>query len=177
MSAASYRLMQGVRALTAFARPLDDAPARQCLTPAQMALFKRLNRSEQLHSLAVWRAVCAQADSTPRALAAAALLHDVGKTRYPLQVWQKTIVVLVRQFARPWYARWAQGNPLNLWTRGFVVNAHHPSWGAQMVAEADEEVDALLVWLIAHHADPLEQHVGHPQVELLRRLKAADDAH
>jgi len=177
MSAASYRLMQGVRALTAFARPLDDTPARQSLTPAQMVLFKRLNRSEQLHSLAVWRAIHAQADSTPRALAAAALLHDVGKARYPLRVWQKTVVILVRKFARPLYCRWIQGSPLNLWTRGFVVNAHHPAWGAQMVAEADGGADALLVWLIAHHADPLERHATHPHVDLLRRLKAADDAH
>ncbi len=175
MSAATYRLMQGVRALTAFARPLDDTPARQCLTPAQLALFKRLNRSEQLHSLAVLRAVYAQADSTPRALAAAALLHDVGKARYPLRVWQKTVVVLVRKFARPLYTRWTQGDPTHLWTRGFVVNAQHPAWGAQMVAEA--EGDALLVWLIAHHADPLDRHAAHPHVGLLRRLKAADDAH
>lgn len=175
MSAAVYRFMQGVRALTAFARPLDDAPARLILSPAQMALFKRLNRSEQMHSLAVLRAVQAQADTTPPALAAAALLHDVGKARYPLRVWQKTIVVLVRKFARPLYRRWAQGDPQNVWARGFVVNMQHPAWGAQIVEQAGG--DALLVWLIAHHADPLEMHAAHPHAALLRRLKAADDAH
>lgn len=167
-------MTQGVRALTAFARPVDDALAQAYLTPAQFTLFKQLNRSEQLHSLRVLRAVRTQDAHTPPDLAAAALLHDVGKARFPLRVWQKTLVVLARNFTPALYRRWAHGSPRHFWTRGFVVNRDHPRWGADMVAAAGGS--DVLVWLVAHHADDLDKHAAHPHAALLRRLKAADDA-
>src|SRR5215213_6736056 len=97
---AIQRLRQGIRALFAFTQPVDFDLAASYLTPAEMALFRQMRRSEQLHSLNVLRTVLAESAAAqqfvPPELAVAALLHDVGKSRYPLAVWQKTIAVLVR---------------------------------------------------------------------------------
>lgn len=170
---AVYRFRQGVRALFAFARPVDDTLAARTLPPAQLALFRQLRRGEQLHSLAVLRAVLAQGD-TPPALATAALLHDVGKIRFPLAVWQKSAAVLVRAFLPSWFRRWSDGDPRRFWQRPFVVYVHHPRWSADLLAQTHAEPDA--VWLAEHHADDAELWRDHPLYTLLKRLQAADDA-
>ncbi len=170
--AAANRLRQGVRALIAFTHEVDYALAGAYLNPAQLALFKQMKRSEQLHSLNVLRGVMAQGD-VPHDLALAALLHDVGKTRYPLAVWQKTVAVIFRRLSPARFVAWSACDPRHLWYRPFVVSESHPRWGAELVAATGASERAL--WLIAHHADPLRERTAHPHAPLLARLKRADD--
>lgn len=169
-----YRLRQGGRALFAFAQPVDAALARQTLSPAQFVLFCRLSRSEQLHSLNVLRSVLAQAAHTPHDLAAAALLHDVGKSRYRLATWQKTLGVLIKKFAPALYKRWSQDDRLTFWRAPFVIKRHHAAWGADMLRAMD--TPPRVVWLVQHHDKRLDKYADHPDAPLLARLKAADDA-
>ncbi len=172
MNSAVYRIGQGIKALFAFSQPVDVELAARYLSPALMNLFNRFDRGEQLHSLAVLRDVLAVGE-TPDDLAMAALLHDVGKTRYPIGVAQKSLVVIVRALMPTLYQRWGQGNPLNLWQRPFVVYEQHPAWSAELLAQAGAGEAAQ--WLAAHHADPLDQWRGHEHVDLLRRLQQADN--
>jgi hypothetical protein len=169
-----HRIKQGGRALLAFAQPLDIALVQQTLSPVQMTLFQSLQRAEQLHSINVLRDVLAQADSTPHDLAAAALLHDCGKSRYALAIWQKTLVVLVRTFIPPLEKLLRREDRLTFWRAPFVVQQYHPAWGAQMLTEIG--ASPRLIWLVAHHGDPLAQWQDHPDIDLLARLKKADDA-
>lgn len=170
---AVYRVRQGLRALFAFARPIEADAARTWLTPDELALFNRLQRGERLHCLNVLGALLAQHGRTPRALAAAALLHDVGKIRYPLHLWQKTLVVLARTFVPPLYHRLAAANPEGWLARPFVVYERHPAWSAEYAAQAGSNDDT--IWLCAHHADPAGQWRDHPLYPLLVRLQQADD--
>lgn len=158
----------------AFAQPLDEALVQQTLSPTQMAVFRPLRRAEKLHSINVLRDVLAQADSTPPDLAAAALLHDCGKSLYALRTWHKTLVVLVRAFMPSLAKHLSQEDRLTFWRASFVVRQYHPAWGAQMLS--DIGASPRLIWLVAHHADPLEQWQDHPDMTLLARLKKADDA-
>ncbi len=167
------RLRQGLRALLAFSRPVDRHLAAAFLSPDLLALFDRLQRSEQLHSLNVLRTVLAQGP-TPPDLAAAALLHDVGKSRCRLAVWQKTLAVLVRAFAPGRFRRWADSDPARRWAQPFAVAVHHPAWGAEMLAAAG--ASETTVWLAAHHADDPARWAQHPDIYLLQRLQRADDA-
>jgi hypothetical protein len=171
--AAAQRLKQGLRALLAFSRPVDWDLARTTLSPELLTLFQRLKRSEQLHSLNVLRGVLAQGDA-PHDLCVAALLHDVGKTRYPLAVWQKTFAVLLRAFAPALFKRWSTtGSPANPLQRPCIVSVQHPAWSAEMVAEIGASETA--IWLIAQHSEPAERWAQHPATPLLRRLQQADD--
>lgn len=171
--AAVQRFRQGLRALLAFAQPVDEVLASEYLPPKQLALFKSMRRSEQLHSLNVLRLLLAQGP-TPPDLATAALLHDVGKSRYPFPVWQKTMVVLVRAFAPAFFRRLSAGDEHRFWVRPFAVSARHPAWSARMLAAAGASERA--IWLVEHHADSTALWDGHPHLHLLKRLKAADDA-
>lgn len=169
----TYRLRQGLKALVAFSQQLDLELAAKYLSPNLLELFKGMNRDEQLHSLNVLRHVLAQG-TTPADLSVAALLHDVGKSRYPIRVWQKTLAVMVRTIWPDCYNRWSAGSPLNLWQRPFVVYERHPAWSGEMVAAAGGTATAQ--WLVTHHADDSALWDKHPAIELLRRLQAADDA-
>jgi hypothetical protein len=168
------RLRQGVRALLAFSQPVDLDLAAQYLAPDLLALFRQMQRSEQLHSLNVLRSVLAQG-TTPRDLAVAALLHDVGKARYPLRVWQKTLVVLVRAGFPAVFERWSHGSLDSLIQRPFVVYAEHPAWSAELIAAAGASPASR--WLVQHHADRLTEMNDPLYSEWLLRLQQADDAH
>ncbi len=175
MTVVVYRLGQGLRALASLLLPLpvETTLAEQHLTPEEFALFRRLKRSEQQHSLRVLRTVFAQADETSPALAAAALLHDVGKIRYPVDLFGKTLPVLVKIVLPERVTRWSHGDPANPLIRPFVTYFHHPAYSGELLQAAGSHPD--VVWLAAHHADAPDCWGGHPLLPLLIRLQAADD--
>lgn len=169
---AAYRIRQGLQAIFAFAQPVELPLAAQYLTPELLSLFSQMRHNEQLHSLNVLRDVLATG-TTPPDLAVAALLHDVGKSRYPLRTWQKTLVVIARKFTPKLFERWSKGNPANLWMRPFVVYIEHPTWSAEMIAVAGASETA--IWLVAHHQEAASRWSSHALASLLQRLQQADD--
>ncbi|MCA9893353.1 MAG: hypothetical protein KC615_10235, partial [Anaerolineae bacterium] len=98
MAAITYRIKQGLRALFAFSTGVDYDLVRKYLSTPEYELFQTMAHAEQLHSVHVLRSVLAQSPETTPELATAALLHDVGKARYHLAVWQKTVSVLAEKF-------------------------------------------------------------------------------
>ncbi len=168
---AAYRLQQGLRALGSWLRPVDDAAAARYLSPPLYALYRQMRRSERLHSLRVLRALLAEGHTQPDLLAAA-LLHDVGKSRHPFSLPEKMLVVLVKAFAPRRYARWGRSTPRG-WLRPFAVSLQHPAWGAEMVEQAGGS--SLTVTLIRHHADPPPFTLPEETARLLDLLQAADD--
>ncbi len=165
------RLRQGLRALTAWTRPVDEALAETVLTEAQLALFRRMRRGERLHSLNVLRTVRA-AGHQEHDLLVAALLHDSGKTIAPFYLHERVLVVLARRFLPALYRRWARGEPRG-WTRPFAISARHPEWSAELVAAAGGSARA--VELCRRHAEPVAGPPGGETERLLAILQAADD--
>jgi len=176
---AKYRLTQGLRALTAFRETPDVQMAARFLSQPQLALFRGLPLMEQRHALNVLNDALAQPIPTDDSralddLAVAALLHDCGKARYRVRVWQKTLPVLIHKLSPRLFDWMAARNPKNPFWRGFAVKAHHPAWGAQVASELGVSERAL--WLITHHQDQPEQWDSHSHAALLRALQTADDA-
>jgi hypothetical protein len=167
---AAYRFRQGLRALGSWLRPVDDARAEAYLSPALYALYRKLRRSERQHSLRVLNSLIAAGHSDPDLLAAA-LLHDVGKTRTHFLLPEKVLVVLVKAASPALYRRWGSGSARG-WRRPFAVSVQHPAWGADMVADAGGS--ALAVEIIRRHAEtsPGDQTRA---AGLLRALQAVDD--
>jgi hypothetical protein len=165
------RFRQGIRALTAFARPVDLDLAERTLSPELFALFKQMRRTEQQHSLNVLRALQGWGYGDP-ALMVAALLHDVGKSRYPLFLWDKVIVVLARSAAPNRVRAWGTGDP-NTWRRPFVISAQHPTWSAAMVTAAGADPTATTLIAIHQRYDYVPDD---PSVAvLLKALQKADN--
>jgi hypothetical protein len=171
-----YRLRQLWESL--YARPTapDLALALDVLAPPLMALFLRLQPSEQAHSLRILCQLLEQGENHPDLLVAA-LLHDVGKSRYPLHVWERILIVVGKALLPKQARRWGQGQPRG-WQRAFVIAEQHPAWGAEMAGEAG--ASSLTVSLIRYHQEnspPLEHLAGTPPIEnlLLYRLQYLDD--
>ena len=168
----AYRVRQFWHAIFARPTPEDLSLARSVLTAPQMLLFEQLQPSEQVHSIRICQQLVAQGDTQPDLLVAA-LLHDVGKSRYPLQPWDRALIVLAGA-AFPAKSRiWGQGPPRG-WQRAFVVAQQHPAWGAEMAAGAG--ASPLTVSIIRRHQDSIPPPNGRDgSCELLARLKNLDE--
>lgn len=167
-----YRLGQFWRALTA--APLSSMAQQEVaaiLNAGEASLFDRLDAAGQWHSYQVF---CTLRDAgyTQPDLLVAALLHDVGKTRCPLSLVERAVIVLAQAIWPGKTAAWGQGEAVR-WRRPFVVKAQHPTWGAEMAQAAGST--PLAVALIRRHQEPLPAIAYSAEDSLLRRLQWADD--
>jgi hypothetical protein len=162
----AYRARQFWLALTSRSATLSAGRLAPFLSPAQQALFRRLQPSEQAHAFLVLQRLQEAGQNDPDLLTAA-LLHDVGKTVVPLALWERVLIVLARRLLPGRVVAWGTGQPQGL-RRAFVVAARHPDWGADLAAAAGASPRA--VDLIRRHqqADPAGDL-------LLAALQAADD--
>jgi hypothetical protein len=131
---AYWRTRQGLRAMTAFLRPIDYQVVEEVLTPELLALFKRMRASEQHHCIRVMVALREWGYTDPDLLTAA-LLHDVGKARYPLTLFGRSAAVVIPAIAPQLAQRWKDGEPRGL-QRPLVIAYHHPEWSAQDMSAA-----------------------------------------
>jgi len=175
-----YRARQFWYALGAAPTPTGLEQVRSILNPAQMALFCRMQASEQAHALRVMEQLRGQGPVYPDLLVAA-LLHDVGKTCHPLHVWERVIIVLVkalfparaRQLGQTNYPAGAVSYPA--WRWPFVVAEQHPEWGADLALEAG--VSNLTAALIRRHQNYSSVKMVNLEDQLLLQLQAADNDH
>jgi hypothetical protein len=164
------RLKQGLAALTAGFRPVDEAAVRAVLNEQLFRLFGRMTRSEQQHAIRVMKRVQVAGHSEPDLLVAA-LLHDAGKSRYGLNLFERTAVVLLRKMLPRQAAAWEAGEPHG-WRRAFVIRAKHPQWSAEDMAVAGASARACE--LARRHQDPPIDPSGDAFERLLQALQQAD---
>jgi len=143
----AYRASQFWKALQS--RPTSEqlAEARSILTPELMALFLTIQPGEQAHSLKIMEELEQQGQNNPD-LQVAALLHDVGKARYPLRVWERIEIVIAKACLPTQVKGWGAAQPKG-WKRPFVIAAQHAVWGAEAAAAAG--ASPLTVELIRRH--------------------------
>ncbi len=166
------RFMQGIRAIFAFALPVDQQAAAEVLSPELFDLFCRMRRSEQIHSLRMMKALRDAGHDQPDLLTAA-LLHDVGKSRLRLTLVDRVLIVFVKYGAPEVFTRWSAGEPVG-WRRRYVVGARHAEWSAEdMLAAGASERAANLA---RRHMDEIGA-VGSEEDRLLLLLMQADEEH
>ncbi len=167
-----YRIRQAWDHLSA--EPLAasaQSEIQTVLTPGEWALFQHFSDSDQCHSYAVYQTLKTAGHTHP-SLLKAALLHDIGKSRMPLSLANRTAIVVASRLWPGRAERWGEGSA-ETWQRPFVVKRMHPAWGAEMAAVAG--CDPLTLNLIARHQDPLPDPLQTEEDELLRWLQWADD--
>lgn len=167
-----YRVGQFWRGLVGGALSAEaTAEIAACLSPAELRLFQRQRPADQRHAYRVMRTLVVSGERRP-ALLAAALLHDVGKSRCGLPIWGRVAIVLAEKFAPALADAWGEGQPTG-WRRPFVVRAQHADWGADMAAAAGSP--PLLVGLIRSHQSVPPAGDNSAEASLLRRLQWADN--
>lgn len=167
-----YRLRQLWQLGTS--RPLPPAAWEaigSVLTPAEVDVFRRYAPADQRHAYGVLRVLRAAGHDHPDLLAAA-LLHDVGKTRCRPRAWERVLGTVAERLFPGWIERWGTGEPRG-WRRPFVIRAQHAAWGAEMAAAAGSS--PLTVDLIRRHQDKAAASGKGETAVLLRQLQAADE--
>lgn len=170
-----YRVRQFWNTVTANpSQELLDETA-EVLSPQLLQLFQRMQPAEQKHSLNVYKKLCT-AGETNRDLLIAALLHDVGKIKFPLHVWERVEIVLLKKLAPGKAAAWGTLQPVG-WRKPFAVALKHPDWGADLAEQAG--ASPLTVSLIRRHQEKDELDsaaiANDPEKRLLRQLQIYDN--
>jgi len=146
-----YRVRQFWHAWRATPARQDLDQASKVLTHKMMALFLKLDDSEQAHSLSILNKLRADRETNVD-LMAAALLHDIGKSRYPLKIWDRVLIVLAKNLIPGCVNIWGQAEPKG-WKLPFVVAEQHAAWGAEMAAKSG--ASPMTVALIRRHQEPI----------------------
>lgn len=171
-----YRVGQFLRHLVVRESDVDLDPARRTLSAEALALFRRMPAGDQRHALEVLARLRARGPVADD-LAAAALLHDVGKALAgPAPPW-RAVVVLAGRRGRGVLRRLASPRATS-WRYPLYVALHHAALGAQLCERAGCSQGVVrLVHL--HDVDPgaVDDAAGTPELARhLAALQAADDA-
>jgi hypothetical protein len=170
----AYRVQQFWKYTRPASPELDEI--RPLLSPAEIELFLRMQPAEQAHSLEVSRRLI-QRGKVDEDLQVAALLHDVGKSRFHLQVWDRAWIVLTNAIlprrVQEWGNRSGGLDGALPWQRPFIVAWQHPAWGAELAAAAGCSPRAIS--LIRRHQDKEPLHLEIEEDLLLAELQAVDD--
>lgn len=175
-----YRTRQFWQALSIGSSQEDKELAAEILTLSQLELFQQMHKSEQNHSLRVLKELRSQGEDNID-LQAAALLHDVGKIKVPLRLWERVLVVVARAICPGCVEKWGaagENEPLDGlgWRRAFVVAEKHPAWGAELVSQRGGS--ELAVALVARHQELLSpdgKDINSIEDRLLHKLQAVDN--
>jgi hypothetical protein len=172
-----YRTRQFWQAISTRSSQVDIELVSSILSPSQLELFQQMQASEQTHSQRVLRELIINGE-TNTDLQIAALLHDVGKIRAPLRLWERVMLVLVKSICPACVKRWGQlrngETPSGLgWRRAFVVSVQHPRWGAELADQCGSSW--LTVELIGRHQEQLVLSGNSMEDSLLRKLQAVDN--
>ena len=171
-----WRIRQFVRAVFAHVDADEMLVVAQLLPKAALCRFCAMPLDGQRHSLNVLYALQAAGWDDPN-LAAAALLHDVGKVAgdaagIALSPWLRGPLVLLVALAPAKVDELAVDDPATRWRYLLHVHQQHPAIGAAWaVADGCSE---LTCWLIEHHQEKLDGKPMQKQEELLALLQWAD---
>ncbi|KAB2954187.1 HD domain-containing protein [Heliorestis acidaminivorans] len=167
-----YRGRQVYWALKSNIKPEEVIWAKNLLNPNEYAIFTQLSRADRRHSLDVaW--LCANSthllsNEERTLLLKSALLHDMGKRHYPLQLWHRIVYVLLQN--HPWWLK-ALKEKSSL-GKALWVMAQHSNLGAEEAAQLNWSPD--LVALIRHHHDR-QVVLSEPLDKLIGILQSADE--
>jgi hypothetical protein len=171
-----YRARQFWNTLTATPSPEYLKDVRALLNPKQVEFFERLSPADQAHAIRVMNWLRRHGEDHPDLLVSA-LLHDVGKTRYPLSVWERVIGVVFSQIFPSQAEMWGAGELeagswKRIWLKPFVIARQHPRWSAEMVAQSGGS--SRVVYLIRNHQNDMVSEMVSIEDMMLNKLQIAD---
>ena len=140
--------------------PDDDAWVRRCLLPGEQDLWDRMSTPDRKHAAGVAREVDRALDGAPRAVLAAALLHDVGKVDSGFGTFARVGATLYGVVA-------GRGRARGRLARYF----RHDAIGAELLQRAGSD-PVTVTWAREHHLPPERWSLP---AEVADALAAADD--
>ncbi len=149
-----YRIHQFYQALRPKIGSKELQWAFDILPSPAIQLFLRQSLAEQRHALDV--ALDLWSGSRNRNLIIAALLHDCGKSKSPLNLFARIYIVLLQRAPHRTWDFLLRSTPF--FSSPLRTAQEHPTWGAELTHSLG--LDAEIVELILNHHSPKTQK-GH----------------
>ncbi|HVJ50504.1 HD domain-containing protein [Desulfitobacterium sp.] len=166
-----YRILQFYHGLFPRISSEDIRLVQSFLSAAPISLFEEQSPADQRHALDVAIDLLQNQTHLPSSqksiLIQAALLHDCGKTCYPLKIWQRIYIVLCAKLPYTLQKSLKALTNYQALSLPLTLAQEHPEWGAKLASQAglNEEVVELIRY---HHT---------PRSEAGKLLHAADNRH
>lgn len=172
-----YRLRQFWNGWFAALTPAEVSAALVYLPAAAQGRFRTLPTDAQRHSLNVLQTLQAHGPVDEH-LAAAALLHDIGKLAADeagvrINLWVRGPLVVLEKVAPQLLIRLASADVAYGWRYLLYVHLMHPTIGAQWAKAWG--CTPLTCWLIEHHQDHLATAPATEAEQYLLLLQWADN--
>lgn len=172
-----YRLRQFWYGWLAALTPAEVSAALLYLPAAAHTHFRTLPKDAQRHSLNVLQTLQARGP-VDNQLAAAALLHDIGKLAADeagvrINLWVRGPLVVLEKIAPQLLVQWASADVAHGWRYLLYVHLMHPMIGAQWAKAWG--CTPLTCWLIEHHQDHLVTEPTTDAEQYLVLLQWADN--
>lgn len=154
----------------------DIAFLREFLTKQEQILFYRMVAIDQRHALDTSYAIRDMLGKRTKIklekMYKAALLHDIGKAQFKLQVWDRVLQTLFFKLLPPFANYLADRGTVHhegYLRRMLFCYKYHPRLGAEMTK--DIKVEESVTYLIEHHHD----QISFNEPKELSILREADD--
>lgn len=162
-----YRVKQFIWALQGTFKSVDYKFIQKYLDKDEIELFKRLKNSEQHHCVRVCqntlREIQLQKNIDTNEICKMALLHDVGKIKYPLNIIDKSMIVILDKLSK---------GKLKNYSRYKRVNSYynHPKESVRFLKEL-KKYETEFLYVIEHHHQKLNEEDN----IYLKIIKKCDD--
>lgn len=164
-----YRVKQFISAIIAKISEEDEKLIETYLGSYELSLFRELKVYEQKHCIQVALGIMKDYPSDDKEeLIRVALLHDIGKIKYPLNPIEKSIIVLLDKFTK---------GKIKKMKRLKVVKCYyeHPEIGYNMLNERGGYTKEFLELVRYHHDKEIQGKDGMQIGSQLRILQICDD--
>ena len=151
--------------------PIDVAWVNSVLSDGERPIWSAMSGPDRRHSVVVARDVDRRLGGAERAVLAAALLHDSGKTVSGLRTPSRVAATVMLRVGRPDAAALAERAELGGWRGRVARYALHPELGARRLEEAGSD-PITVAWTREHHLPASACTIDGRIAEVLR---AADD--
>lgn len=142
-----YRVKQFLWGIKSLYRDIDIEYVKKFLTEDEIKIFKKLKINDQHHCIRVCKDSLEmnrnyELNIDEYKLGKAALLHDIGKTKFHLNLVEKSIVVILHKLTRGYIKKYKNIKQIDIYY-------NHPKIGYEILKEKGYSKDILEV--VRHH--------------------------
>lgn len=162
-----YRIKQFIWAILSFSKKIDDNYVRSYLNNKEFELFNQLNHNDKHHSIRVCKDVISTIEQkklrvNSNKAGKAALLHDVGKIEFSLNLFEKSIIVVLDRFTKGKISKYNNIKHIDIYY-------NHPKIGVDILQDFNYDKD-FLDTIRYHHNNHIDE-----KNELLNIIRICDN--
>ncbi|RII31961.1 HD domain-containing protein [Clostridium chromiireducens] len=147
-----YRIKQFHWAIQSVFQNTDCEIPNKYLSKSELSLFMKVTKSERNHSIRVCKAALEYIrdenilDIDKCIMCKCALLHDIGKSKARLNIFYKSIIIIINKITYGNFLKYTQSQRINNYY-------NHPQIGADLLKNINEDNIDIINCIRYHHDD------------------------